>query len=65
MQQAVLQHFPGIEGTYRFTHRDKDVLFTRECFERFQRSAARESLFRLSAQDNPDPRRSQSSDGCS
>ncbi|KAI0714393.1 nicotinate phosphoribosyltransferase [Cerioporus squamosus] len=38
MQQAVLQHFPGVEGTYRFTHRDKDVYFTRECFDHFKRS---------------------------
>lgn len=42
MQQAVLHHFPHIEGTYRFTHRDNDVFFTRECFHRFQRSASRE-----------------------
>ncbi|KAI0636175.1 nicotinate phosphoribosyltransferase [Trametes polyzona] len=40
MQQAVLQHFPGVQGTYRFTHRDKDVFFTRACFNRFQRSAS-------------------------
>ncbi|KAH9848404.1 nicotinate phosphoribosyltransferase [Lenzites betulinus] len=40
MQQAVLQHFPSAEGTYKFTHRDKDVFFTRECFRRFQRSAS-------------------------
>ncbi len=44
MQQAVLQHFPNVEGTYRFTHRDKDVYFTRECFDRFQRSASRELI---------------------
>ena len=42
MQQAVLQHFPGVQGTYRFTHRDKDVFFTRECFDLFVRSVARE-----------------------
>lgn len=42
MQQAVLHHFPDVEGTYRFTHRDKDVYFTRECFDRFQRSTSRE-----------------------
>ena len=42
MQQAVLQHFPGVQGTYRFTHRDKDVFFTRGCFDLFVRSVARE-----------------------
>ncbi|KAI0833739.1 nicotinate phosphoribosyltransferase [Trametes gibbosa] len=47
MQQAVLQHFPGVEGTYKFTHRDKDVFFTRECFRRFQRSAAQFDRLRL------------------
>ena len=44
MQQAVLQHFPRAQGTYHFTHRDKDVHFTRECFDHFKRSAAREPL---------------------
>lgn len=43
MQQAVLQHFPGIQGTYTFTLRDKNVYFTRECFNRLTRSTARES----------------------
>ncbi|KAI0788058.1 nicotinate phosphoribosyltransferase [Fomes fomentarius] len=47
MQQAVLQHFPRIEGTYRFTHRDKDVSFTRECFDDFKRSAAQFGQLRL------------------
>ncbi len=42
MQQAVLQHFPRVEGTYRFTHRDKNVYFTRECFDHFKRSVVRE-----------------------
>ncbi|KAI0774971.1 nicotinate phosphoribosyltransferase [Trametes elegans] len=51
MQQAVLQHFPGIEGTYRFTHRDKDVLFTRECFERFQHSAAQFGRLQLTQEE--------------
>ncbi|KAI0048993.1 nicotinate phosphoribosyltransferase [Auriscalpium vulgare] len=35
MQQAVLRHFPGRQSTYRFTHRDKDVYFTRTCYEQF------------------------------
>ncbi|KAH9942787.1 nicotinate phosphoribosyltransferase [Amylocystis lapponica] len=33
MQQAVLRHFPDVQATYRFTHRDKDVFFTRECID--------------------------------
>ncbi|KAI0785285.1 nicotinate phosphoribosyltransferase [Abortiporus biennis] len=35
MQQAVLRHFPAVEAIYRFTHRDKNVYFTRECYEKF------------------------------
>ncbi|EJD02414.1 nicotinate phosphoribosyltransferase [Fomitiporia mediterranea MF3/22] len=35
MQQAVLRHFPDVQATYRFTHRDEDVYFTRECYERY------------------------------
>ncbi|KAH9481535.1 putative nicotinate phosphoribosyltransferase [Psilocybe cubensis] len=36
MQQAVLHHFPDTEGTYRFTNRNKGVLFSRQCIERFR-----------------------------
>ena len=35
MQQAVLRHFPDAQSTYKFTHRDADVYFTRQCYERF------------------------------
>jgi len=35
MQQAVLHHFPSVQATYRFTHRDANVYFTRSCYERF------------------------------
>ncbi|KAI0709863.1 nicotinate phosphoribosyltransferase [Earliella scabrosa] len=48
MQQAVLQHFPGVQGTYHFTHRDKDVHFTRECYNHFKRSAAQFDRLSLS-----------------
>ncbi|KAI0324326.1 nicotinate phosphoribosyltransferase [Cubamyces sp. BRFM 1775] len=51
MQQAVLHHFPGVEGTYRFTHRDKDVYFTRECFERFERSASQFGKLQLKPEE--------------
>ena len=36
MQQAVLHHFPAVQATYRFTHRGKDAIFTRNCVEQFQ-----------------------------
>jgi len=36
MQQAVLHHFPDAQSTYRFTHRDTDVFFTRTCIEQFK-----------------------------
>ncbi|KAF9000761.1 nicotinate phosphoribosyltransferase [Cyathus striatus] len=36
MQQAVLQHFPDVQATYKFTNRDKTVLFSRHCVERFR-----------------------------
>jgi nicotinate phosphoribosyltransferase len=36
MQQAVLHHFPAVQATYRFTNRDKDAIFTRNCAEEFQ-----------------------------
>lgn len=35
MQQAVLHHFPTVQATYRFTHRDANVYFTRTCYEMF------------------------------
>ncbi|KAF7789094.1 hypothetical protein EIP86_000027 [Pleurotus ostreatoroseus] len=38
MQQAVLQHFPDVDAVYKFTHRDSDVYFTRECFDLFVES---------------------------
>ncbi|TFY72056.1 hypothetical protein EVG20_g970 [Dentipellis fragilis] len=36
MQQAVLQHFPDAKSTYRFTHRDKNVFFTRRSVDIFR-----------------------------
>jgi nicotinate phosphoribosyltransferase len=35
MQQAVLRHFPDAQSTYKFTHRDAGVYFTRQCYEKF------------------------------
>ncbi|KAI0084339.1 nicotinate phosphoribosyltransferase [Irpex rosettiformis] len=40
MQQAVLHHFPDAQATYKFTHRDKDVFFTRQCFDLFKESVS-------------------------
>lgn len=41
MQQAVLHHFPDVQATYRFTHRDKDVPFTRECIDTYRAAVSR------------------------
>ncbi|CAL1712964.1 unnamed protein product [Somion occarium] len=38
MQQAVYRHFPKVVATYRFTHRDPNVYFTRECYELYLES---------------------------
>src|SRR6267154_885828 len=35
MQQAVLHHFPEAQTTYKFSHRDANVYFTRQCHEQF------------------------------
>ncbi|KAH9945496.1 nicotinate phosphoribosyltransferase [Epithele typhae] len=51
MQQAVLQHFPAVQGTYRFTHRSKDVYFTRECYLRFKRSVSAFDRLALSSSE--------------
>ncbi|KAJ7178641.1 nicotinate phosphoribosyltransferase [Mycena crocata] len=36
MQQAVLRHFPNTQASYKFTLRDKSVVFSKEAFEIFQ-----------------------------
>jgi len=38
MQQAVWRQFPDVQATYRFTNRDKDTLFSRQCVEQFRTS---------------------------
>ncbi|KAF5359646.1 hypothetical protein D9756_003184 [Leucocoprinus leucothites] len=40
MQQAVLQHFPDVQATYRFTNRSKNTEFSRRCIETFRASVA-------------------------
>jgi nicotinate phosphoribosyltransferase len=47
MQQAVLHHFPDTQATYRFTHRDKDVFFTRKSIEEFKTAVSRKFYFLL------------------
>jgi nicotinate phosphoribosyltransferase len=44
MQQAVLQQFPEVQATYRFTNRDNKVLFSRKCVERFRAAVSCEFL---------------------
>jgi nicotinate phosphoribosyltransferase len=41
MQQAVLHHYPNLQAVYRFTHRSKDVYFSRTCIERFRQCLPR------------------------
>ncbi|KAF8150550.1 nicotinate phosphoribosyltransferase [Crassisporium funariophilum] len=36
MQQAVLQSFPQVQATYRFTNRNSTTLFSRQSIERFR-----------------------------
>jgi nicotinate phosphoribosyltransferase len=42
MQQAVLRHFPDVQATYRFNHRDKGRLFSSRCVEQFRSSVSRQ-----------------------
>lgn len=52
MQQAVLQHFPDIQSTYRFTNRSANVQFSRQCIESFRASVARQRA-RVITESNP------------
>ncbi|KAJ6513444.1 Quinolinate phosphoribosyl transferase [Mycena sanguinolenta] len=38
MQQAVLHHFPKTNATYKFTLRDKSMVFTKQAFNEFQQT---------------------------
>src|SRR5260370_7514907 len=35
MQQAVLHHFPDAQTTYKFSNRNANLYFTRQCYEQF------------------------------
>ncbi|KAG6850252.1 hypothetical protein H0H93_015804 [Arthromyces matolae] len=52
MQQAVLNQFPNVEATYRFTNRDKSRLFSRQCVERFQTAISQFTDLRLTQQEH-------------
>jgi nicotinate phosphoribosyltransferase len=43
MQQAILYHFPDVQAMYRFTLRDKDVYFSRTCYDQFLQCLPRTS----------------------
>jgi nicotinate phosphoribosyltransferase len=51
MQQAVLHHFPGVQATYRFTHRDANVYFTRSCFKQFVEAISQFSTLSLTSDE--------------
>ncbi|KDN48592.1 hypothetical protein RSAG8_02579, partial [Rhizoctonia solani AG-8 WAC10335] len=51
MQQAVLQHFPKTNVTYRFTNRSKEMLFSRGCFELVKQSVSRLSELQLTEKE--------------
>ncbi|KAB5594008.1 Nicotinate phosphoribosyltransferase [Ceratobasidium theobromae] len=51
MQQAVLQHFPKTNVTYKFTNRATEMLFSRECFELAKQSIKRLAELRLQPQE--------------
>ena len=38
MQQAIGNHFPNTRATFKFTHRDPDVLFPRKAIDLFRKS---------------------------
>lgn len=41
MQQAVLQTFPNVAATYKFTMRDKDIRFSEHFVDLLRQSIAR------------------------
>jgi len=44
MQQAILQHFPDVQATYRFTNRNDNIIFSHECFQSLRASVARQPI---------------------
>ncbi|KAF8199490.1 nicotinate phosphoribosyltransferase [Pholiota molesta] len=52
MQQAVLRLFPDIHATYRFTNRNRDTLFSRQCIERFRTNVSLFSTIALTEKES-------------
>ena len=44
MQQAILQLFPDVQATYRFTNRNDNIDFSHECFQSLRASVARQPI---------------------
>lgn len=51
MQQAILQHFPKTNATYKFTNRSTEKRFSRECFELVKHSISRLAELRLTTKE--------------
>ncbi|KAI0297289.1 nicotinate phosphoribosyltransferase [Multifurca ochricompacta] len=51
MQQAVLHHFPDTQSTYKFTHRDAGVYFTRQSYEQFVTAISQFSSLSLTPEE--------------
>ncbi|KAG5642056.1 hypothetical protein DXG03_003727 [Asterophora parasitica] len=52
MQQAVLHQFPDVQATYRFTNRDKNTLFSRQCIERFRTAVSQFTDLALTTEEH-------------
>ena len=44
MQQAILQLFPDVQATYRFTNRNDNIVFSHKCFQSLRASVARQPI---------------------
>ncbi|TFK70289.1 nicotinate phosphoribosyltransferase [Pluteus cervinus] len=52
MQQAVFHYFPDVHATYQFKNRNSNVLFSRQCFERFRAAVAEFTNLSLSSSEH-------------
>ncbi|KAF9474684.1 nicotinate phosphoribosyltransferase [Pholiota conissans] len=52
MQQAVLRLFPDLQASYRFTNRNIDTLFSRQCIERFRTNLSSFSTIALTEDES-------------
>ena len=60
MQQAVLQQFPDVPATYRFTNRNASTLFSRQSIERFRTAISGSCLASTRVRPTPNPERENS-----